>query len=243
MPIDLHLVLFIGGAFFAALAGGITGTAFAVVASAVWLHLLPPAQAVPLIVAAGLTIHLVSLIKLHAIIRFDRLMPFLLGGIFGVPLGIWVLAHADPAWFRLSVGLLMIGYTLIMLVRRAALPGIAAGGRGADGVVGLAGGVLGGAAGLSGVLPTLWCDLRGWPKDDQRGVYQPFILAMHLLTLALLGAGGLVDRTVMIHFALALPALLLGSLLGVRLYRAATALQFRRILLALVFVSGVALVA
>ena len=33
----------------------------------------------------------------------------------------------------------------------------------------LAGGVLGGFAGLSGVLPTIWSGLRAWPKARQRG--------------------------------------------------------------------------
>src|SRR6266487_3872163 len=42
------------------------------------------------------------------------------------------------------------------------------GGRG----IGFAGGILGGLAGLSGVLPTLWASVRGWGKDERRGVFQ-----------------------------------------------------------------------
>ena len=55
---------------------------------------------------------------------------------------------------------------------------VAWGGRAADGVVGFGGGVLGGAAGLSGPLPTIWCGLRGWNRSRQRAVYQPFNLAV-----------------------------------------------------------------
>ena len=47
----------------------------------------------------------------------------------------------------------------------------------------LAGGVLGGFAGLSGVLPTIWSGLRAWPKARQRGTYQPYVLTMHGLAL------------------------------------------------------------
>jgi len=31
-------------------------------------------------------------------------------------------------------------------------------------------GVLGGITGLAGILVTIWCGLRGWPKDVQHGV-------------------------------------------------------------------------
>ena len=48
------------------------------------------------------------------------------------------------------------------------------GGRLADAAVGFAGGILGGLAGLSGPLPTLWASMRGWSKDQRRGVFQIF---------------------------------------------------------------------
>jgi hypothetical protein len=33
---------------------------------------------------------------------------------------------------------------------------------------------------------TMWCSVRGWDKSVQRGVTQPFILAMQLVTVACL---------------------------------------------------------
>src|SRR5260370_17344174 len=48
------------------------------------------------------------------------------------------------------------------------------GGRLADGKIGFAGGILGGLAGLSGPLPILWASVRGWGKDERRGVFQTF---------------------------------------------------------------------
>jgi len=49
---------------------------------------------------------------------------------------------------------------------------IVAGAR-ADAGVGLLNGILGGATGLAGIIVTIWCGLRGWPKDVQRTVFQP----------------------------------------------------------------------
>lgn len=45
------------------------------------------------------------------------------------------------------------------------------------------GGITGGAIAFPGVAPTIWCGLRGLPKDVQRGVVQPFILAIQVATL------------------------------------------------------------
>ena len=60
---------------------------------------------------------------------------------------------------------------------------IVAGGRFADGVSGLIGGVMGGLAGLTGPAPTLWCTLRGWDKDTQRCIFQNFNLGMQGIAL------------------------------------------------------------
>ena len=39
---------------------------------------------------------------------------------------------------------------------------------------------------MPGAIPTIWCDMRGMPKSDQRGLVQPFIAIMQVLALALL---------------------------------------------------------
>src|SRR5207244_12048731 len=52
----LDLALFLAGAFAAAFVTGLAGFAFAIVAAAVWLHFMAPAQATPLIIAFGLIV-------------------------------------------------------------------------------------------------------------------------------------------------------------------------------------------
>jgi len=62
----LDLALFSAGTFAAAFVTGLAGFAFAIVAAAVWLHFLAPAQAAALIVAFGLIVQGVSVWKLRA---------------------------------------------------------------------------------------------------------------------------------------------------------------------------------
>ena len=56
--------------------------------------------------------------------------------------------------------------------------------------MGFAGGILGGLAGMSGTLPTLWAELRGWEKDARRGVFQGYNLSILLFAIASQAAAG-----------------------------------------------------
>lgn len=236
-----NLAIVLSGAFFAAFAVGVVGFAGALVASALWLQVMSPTDAVPLVIATGITVHILSLSSMRRSVNFSRLWPFLAGGVIGVPAGTWLLSNAEPGPFRMAIGLFLIAYSLFSI----ALPRLRAvtyGGRWADGVVGLAGGVLGGAAGLSGVAPTMWSGLRGWPKEEQRGVYQPFILIIHGMSLAWLAVEGVLNDTLAKNILMSLPVLVLGVWLGLRLFNRVNDRQFRRVVLLLLLVSGVALV-
>ncbi|HEB79947.1 MAG TPA: sulfite exporter TauE/SafE family protein [Rhodospirillales bacterium] len=236
-----NLAIVLLGAFLAAFAVGVVGFAGALVASAVWLQVMSPTDAVPLILATGIATHTLSLTSMRRAVSFSRLWPFLAGGAIGVPAGTWLLSNAEPRPFHLAIGLFLIAYSLFGL----ALPRLRTvtyGGCWADGMVGLAGGVLGGAAGLSGVAPTMWSGLRGWPKEEQRGVYQPFILIIHGMSLGWLAASGALNDTLAKNILMSLPALILGVWLGLRLFNRVDETQFRRVVLFLLLLSGVALV-
>jgi hypothetical protein len=132
--------------------------------------------------------------------------------------------------FKMSVGILLIGYCTFMLgaaghlhIRRA--------GAAAEMLIGFLGGVLGGIAGLSGPPPIVWGTLRAWPKARRRRTLQAFntaILAAMLLASLL---GGLIGMRLLVASAIALPATLLGNWLGERLYRRLDERRFDRVVL------------
>jgi uncharacterized membrane protein YfcA len=123
------------------------------------------------------------------------------------------------------------------------LPRLTAGGPVADGVVGLGAGVLGGIGGFTGVLPTLWCTLRGMDKDVQRAVIQNFNLATLAITLAAYLATGVVTRAMWPMIAVVVPALMLPAVLGAKVYVGLSELAFRRIVLSLLTAAGLAMLA
>ncbi len=236
----LDLILFAAGTFAAALVTGVAGFAFGIVAAAVWLHFLPPAQTTALIVAYGLIVQGISVWKLRRAIKPARLLPFLLGGVIGVPIGVELLYWTSPATLRISVGIVLILFSLYSLVRPQLTPVSA--GKAADGAIGVLNGVIGGATGLAGIIVTIWCTLRGWPRDEQRAAFQPIGVGVFLMTGLWLGGTGLVGASTLRLFVIGLPVLLAGTWVGLRLYARLDEAGFRKVVLILLLISGLGLV-
>ena len=230
------------GAVVAGFVQGLSGFAFGMVSMSIWAWTLDPHLAAVLAVFGGLTRQVIAAVTVRRGFDLPRLLPFALGGLAGVPLGVWVLPHLDVALFKAVLGMLLVLWCPAMLMS-ARLPRIERGGRLADASVGIAGGVMGGIGGFTGVLPTLWGTLRGWPKDELRAVVQNFNLAMLAVTMGTYLATGLVTARHLPFFGIVALAVLVPMLLGARLYVGISEERFRQIVLGLLTASGVALLA
>ncbi len=235
-----NLVLYLTATFAAALVTGIAGFAFGLIATAVWLYILTPLQTATLIIGFGLVVQGVSVWKLRHALKWKRLWPFLIGGALGVPLGVAILEWANPSYIRYAVGAILIAYSIYGLAR----PTIKVSGGGApiDASVGFLNGVLGGLTGLAGILTTMWCGMRAWPKDEQRAVFQPIGVAIFAMSAFWLGAKGAISTKAIWLFTIGLPVLLAGTWLGLKLYGKLDEDGFRRVVLVLLLMSGVALI-
>jgi uncharacterized membrane protein YfcA len=124
---------------------------------------------------------------------------------------------------------------------RPALKPFNTGGALADAGVGFANGILGSLTGLAGILTTIWCGLRGWPRDEQRAVFQPIGVAIFAMSALWLGASGTLSVDTIWLFLIGLPALLLGTGAGLKLFGHLNEAGFRKVVLVLLLASGVTL--
>lgn len=236
MPPEVPVI--VAGAFVAAFAVGAVGFGDALIVAAIWLFVLEPAVTVPLMVMCGVLLYAVTLVRMRRCLDFSAAVPFVVGGALGVPGGAWLLTMADATLFRLGVGAFLVVYAGVFLLVRA-MPRVTAGGRTADGAVGIIGGMLVGLAGFGAVAPAIWSGLRGWPMDRQRGAFQTFGLAIDVVTLVWFLINGMIAPTVGVYFLWCLPATLLGTGLGMWFYGRLDERLFRRAVLGLLLVSGV----
>ena len=239
--LPLELPIFLLATFAGAVVAGLSGFAFGLVAASIWLYILSPLQSTTLIIAFGLIVQGYSVWKLRRALDWKKLWPFIIGAAIGVPAGVAVLTWANPAYVGMGVGVFLILYSLYAWFRPALKP-VTGGGAAADAGIGFLSGVLGGMTGLAGILVTIWSGLRGWPKDQQRAVFQPVAVAIFLMSAIWLGAKGAITADTIKLFAIGLPVLIAGTWLGLKLYGRLDEATFRKVVLVLLFASGVGLI-
>jgi uncharacterized protein len=232
------LVIAVLGALFAGFTSGFAGFGTALVASGVWLYVLPAPMVPPLSVILSVIGQIVSLTTVRHAFDWRATLPYFAGAVVGVPLGILALAAASPLVIKVAVGGFLVAYSLYRLLQRRSITIGAWGGKLADGMIGLGGGVLGGFAGLSGPLPLIWLQLRGGPSDRQRAVYQPFNLVVLAMACFGMAVGGQITIRVLTIALICFPATFVGALLGARAYVRVSPQTFQRVVLAMLLISG-----
>ena len=221
---------------------GLSGFGFGLVAMSFWAWTVDPKLAAALAVFGSLAGQLLAVFTVKRRFEAKQLLPFIVGGVLGVPIGVWLLPMLDANLFKAVLGALLVTWGPLMLMAKQ-LPRIRHGGRVADGLIGAVGGVMGGIGGFTGSVPTLWCTLRGFDKDTQRAVIQNFNLATLSVTFGVYLARGLVTTAMLPMLAIVGAALLIPGLLGARLYIGISEATFRKIVLSLLTLSGAALLA
>jgi len=235
------LALVLLGAFAGGLVNGLTGFGTGMTALPIWVNVLPPVLASPLTIACSVAGQLQTLPAIRHAIDFRRLAPFVLGGVLGVPMGVALLPHVDAHAFRLFVGGVLIVTCALLLLKGRRVPWHG-GGRGADAAIGFAGGIFGGLAGLSGILPTLWAEFRGWEKDERRAVFQGYNLSILALALVTQAGAGILDARVGFLLLVALPGTVAGAWIGRRIYARLDTGRFARIVLGILLAGGAGII-
>lgn len=227
--------------FCAALISSVAGFAFSALSGAALAPLsLAPTEAVEIMLVCSIAIQVYAVISLRNSIRWRRLAPFLLGGAATVPFGVAMLTHFSTAAFSFGLGVLLVLYGAYMLLRRSEV--VIRGNALADAAVGAVGGVTGGLAAFPGASVTVWCRLKGWTKDEQRAVCQPFILVMQLLALALLQSSVPTahSRPTVLLFV---PIVTLAAHLGIAVFHKLSNRQFNCAVYGLLIAAGLTLAA
>src|SRR6187402_3024759 len=226
------------GAAIAGLVQGISGFAFAMAAMAIWVWGVNPQLAAVMAVFGGLTGQIISVLRVRRGWHLELLWPFLLGSAIGIPLGTRLLPMLDPNRFKLVLGTLLVVCCSAMLAT-SRLPHIKKGGRLADAVVGLLGGVMAPLSGFSGLAPALWCTLRGYNKDEHRAVIQNFnLIVLSATVTSNVWSGRLKPNVMWPQMAVVAGSLILPAIWGSKIYVGMSAAAFRKTVLWLLVLAG-----
>src|SRR5215212_11057716 len=100
------LAFFLAAAFLGGLVSGLSGFAMGLVVSGVWLHIITPEQNALLIVLCGLFTQGAGIWRVRHSMSWRKVLPFIIGGAVGVPVGTVLLTVVDQAAVRITMGVL-----------------------------------------------------------------------------------------------------------------------------------------
>jgi uncharacterized membrane protein YfcA len=235
--------LLLGTAVFAGgFVSGMAGFAFSAVAGSILLHVLQPSEAVPLMMACSVGVQASTLLALRTSMRWKESLFLIIGGLLALPIALYLLQNADTRTLRMAFGALIVTYAAYSLFRPTLNQFRSSDRQGRNILVGFGGGLIGGLTAMPGALPTIWCDMQGVPKDQQRGLVQPFIAAMQVSALILMLYHNELPSKILVDLAVSLPPLAVGTMLGVLMFRRINEAVFRRVILIMLLASGLSLV-
>lgn len=240
--VDMTALAFVAAV--ACVAGFVTGFAgfgTGLVASGLWLHLMPAPQVPPLVAICSVVAQITCLPTVRREVHWRALFPYLIGAAAGVPFGVLAMQDTLSYLLRPAVGALLLVFVAFGATAFGRLRVRTFGGRILDTFFGAGSGLLGGFAGLSAPILVIWLRVRGGTPDQQRAIYQPFSLLVLSATLLVMWIDGHLNQTVLMAASFCLPATLLGALLGVRHYRKVSQNTFRRVVLFLLGLTGLGL--
>lgn len=235
-----EIVIFAGG-LIGGLVSGLAGFGTGLVALNFWLYAVPPIIAAPMVIICSLAGQLQTIPKIWRTISWPHVMPFIIGGLGGIPLGTYILPQIPVGAFKIMVGSILVIYCSYMLLSGKNF-NVRFGGRVADGGVGFIGGVLSGIAGLSGPVPAIWASIRGWKKEDRRAISQAYNTSMLVVAFTSQALSGYMTTDVGWAVMFALPGTFLGVRVGHKLYVRLGDQGFDRAVYTLLLLAGIALI-
>lgn len=227
-----------GIVFAASFVMGLAGFGIALVSMAFLPYLMPPATAIVLMTIYALVFAVAVVVQLRRDVEPVALTDLLVGTIAGTPLGVWGLATLPPSALNRLIGLMLL--VAVGLEWRRLYPERLVG-RGWGLGAGVLAGVIGGAVGTPGPPVVLYAASQGWsPRTMKANLSAFFTVNQGVILAGYWWAGLLTPEVWRLALAYAVPAVI-GCLAGVALFDRLDAARFRRLVFALILVSGLVL--
>jgi len=224
------IVVFLGG-----MTQGLTGFGFGLVSIPILILLLPPVVVVPVITIISIVMTITILYEARRHIQIKRIIPLIIAGICGLPIGVYVLKTLNPSILKVIIGLIIVTFSLAQLngykrkvhnEKLAFLP------------IGFISGLLNTSTALSGPPVILFFTNQNIKKEAFRANIVAYFTIVNVFSIIILILSDLVSQTVVKHSLIFLPSMLAGAIIGIKLSHKVNEAMFRKIALIIVSIAG-----
>jgi uncharacterized membrane protein YfcA len=217
---------------------GLAGFGVGLVALAFLPFIMSPTTAVVLMTVYAFLFAVVLFVPLRRDVDLHAIAGLIVGSLAGTPAGVWILAVAPATVLSRLIGLMLVVVVLVEFAgkfpRRLEAPGWGVG-------AGFLSGLIGGAVGLPGPSLVVYGATQPWsPRTFKANLQAFFIVSEGMILVGYWMAGLLTAEVGHLTVAYLIPALG-GLLLGMSFFDRVDPVRFRRLVFALLFVSGLGL--
>jgi len=217
---------------------GLAGFGVGLVALAFLPYLMSPADAIVLLTIYAAVFSAVLFVPLRRDWTPGAFAGLLVGSVLGTPLGVWVLAAAPASLLNRLIGAMLV--IVVVLEFTGRLPK-RVNGRWWSVVAGVLSGLLGGAVGLPGPPVIVYATASGWAPRTFKANVQAFYIVNQGIIVAGYAFAGLLTWNVLRLSAIYFVPALAGLAVGMSLFARVDPVRFRRLVFAVLLVSGVLL--
>ncbi len=219
----------------AGLIRGFTGFGFSIAAVPLLSLVMPPAQAVPIVLLLQFLVSLSGLKEAVRICHWHSIRLLAIGAAAATPIGMWGLAHLAAAPVRLAIAAIVL-IAVAVLARGVQLRGHPP--QRAVFPVGILSGLFNGLAGMPGPPVIAFYLAAPVSIDVARASMIVFFLITAVVGLIPAAILRIVTETTIVAALVGLPAVWLGSRYGAVLYRTSSQASYRRVALALLVITA-----
>lgn len=195
-------------------------------------------QATPLLALSGLTLAILLMSTGYKHVQWKLAWRLVIGSLFGVPIGVYLLKHGNQTILQAAVGIIIIFISLYNLLKPTLFE--IKTDRSAP-VFGFMGGLLGGAFNTSAPPVVMFGTMRGWSPTMFVGMMQAFFIPTDVFAISGHFASGLLNLEVFKLYLWCLPFLILAVIIGNHLKKRIPTEKFKKGVLLLILLSGVLL--
>lgn len=210
-----------------------TGFGFSIMATPFLLLLFDPREAIQLNLILSLFISSMLIVNIRRDVNWGVFKRFVIGGLFGLPIGITIFLLLDMTLLKLGVSLLIIGLTILLIMNWRTNQTIQR-----DFLVGGLSGLLTTSIGMPGPPLLLYFSGTNTKKATLRATTLAFYLFIYSASLMfqVLFAG--TSTEIWLSSLKALPIVLVGLMVGQLLYKRISQKMFQILTYILLFISG-----
>jgi len=235
---EIHIMLLCSAVLFlAGVVRGLTAFGLSLVGVPLLSIIYSPRLVVPLMNVYGILACIYLLYPTWRWIDFKAMIPLVAASLVGIPLGAHILASVSIPTLKILIGFSVVLLSFVLL---CGMSFRVSNGGGVALFAGFLSGLLVGSMSLPGPPVTLYMISQRWRKNVMRGTLTAYFLIVYLLTAGVYRAYDLLTYEVLDISIKLFPGLLLGLYVGDRLSHGVERHTFRKIVILLLIIVGLA---